>query len=88
MVPGDQSSSWSTFSFPPSLPPSPGQNGVLAGVYPASPSSWLIVVILMMSSLYTRLDPSLGMIDTIKENLPHRSDSSSICSSSFCSAPA
>lgn len=50
------------------------QNGVLAGVYPASPSSWLIVVIAMMSSLYIRIDPSLGMIDTIKENLPHRSD--------------
>lgn len=48
------------------------QNGVLAGVYPASPSSWLIVVIVMMSSLYTRIDPSLGMIDTIKENLPYR----------------
>ncbi|KAM8861501.1 carnitine O-palmitoyltransferase 1, muscle isoform 2-T3 [Synchiropus picturatus] len=48
------------------------KNGVLAGVYPASPSSWLIVVIAMMSSLYTRVDPSLGMIDIIKENLPHR----------------
>ncbi|KAF3854706.1 hypothetical protein F7725_022761 [Dissostichus mawsoni] len=47
-------------------------NGVLAGVYPASPSSWLIVVIAMMSSLYIPLDPSLGMIDTLKENLPHR----------------
>ncbi|XP_074489370.1 carnitine O-palmitoyltransferase 1, muscle isoform [Sebastes fasciatus] len=48
------------------------KNGVLAGVYPASPSSWLIVVIAMMSSLYIRIDPSLGMIDAIKENLPHR----------------
>ncbi|KAM9753752.1 carnitine O-palmitoyltransferase 1, muscle isoform [Menidia menidia] len=47
------------------------KNGVLAGVYPASPSSWLIVVIVMMSSLYIHLDPSLGMIDTIKEILPH-----------------
>lgn len=88
LVLGDQSSSWSTFSPRPHPSFSPGQNGVLAGVYPASPSSWLIVVILMMSSLYTCLDPSLGMIDTIKENLPHRSDSRSICSSSFCSAPA
>uniref|UniRef100_A0A671YA61 Carnitine O-palmitoyltransferase 1, muscle isoform n=1 Tax=Sparus aurata TaxID=8175 RepID=A0A671YA61_SPAAU len=50
------------------------KNGVLAGVYPASPSSWLIVVIAMMSSLYIRVDPSLGMIDAIKENLPHRSE--------------
>uniref|UniRef100_A0A8C3G564 Carnitine O-palmitoyltransferase 1, muscle isoform n=1 Tax=Cyclopterus lumpus TaxID=8103 RepID=A0A8C3G564_CYCLU len=48
------------------------KNGVLAGVYPASPSSWLIVVIAMMSSLYIRIDPSLGMIEAIKENLPHR----------------
>lgn len=50
------------------------QNGVLAGVYPASPSSWLIVVIAMMSTLYIRIDPSLGMIDVIKETLPHRSE--------------
>ncbi|KAF0041218.1 hypothetical protein F2P81_007116 [Scophthalmus maximus] len=48
------------------------KNGVLAGVYPASPSSWLIVVIAMMSSLYIRIDPSLGMIDAIKDNLPRR----------------
>eukprot|EP00064_Thunnus_orientalis_P002069 superscaffoldBa00000144_g2076 len=48
------------------------KNGVLAGVYPASPFSWLIVVIAMMSTLYIRIDPSLGMIDVIKENLPHR----------------
>ncbi|XP_062245689.1 carnitine O-palmitoyltransferase 1, muscle isoform [Platichthys flesus] len=48
------------------------KNGVLAGVYPASPSSWLIVVIAMMSSLYIRIDPSLGMIDAIKDNLPQR----------------
>ncbi|XP_012716041.2 carnitine O-palmitoyltransferase 1, muscle isoform isoform X1 [Fundulus heteroclitus] len=48
------------------------KNGVLTGVYPASPSSWLIVVIAMMSSLYTHIDPSLGMIDAIKENLPYK----------------
>ncbi|KAA8590211.1 hypothetical protein FQN60_014145 [Etheostoma spectabile] len=48
------------------------KNGILTGVYPASPSSWLIVVIAMMSSLYIHVDPSLGMIDTIKDNLPHR----------------
>uniref|UniRef100_A0A8C7XIF7 Carnitine O-palmitoyltransferase 1, muscle isoform n=1 Tax=Oryzias sinensis TaxID=183150 RepID=A0A8C7XIF7_9TELE len=39
------------------------KNSVLTGVYPASPSSWLIVVIAMMSSLYTNTDLSLGMID-------------------------
>lgn len=49
------------------------QNGILTGVYPASPSSWLIVVIAMMSSLYIRIDLSLGMIDVIKENLPYGS---------------
>lgn len=48
------------------------KNGVLTGVYPASPSSWLIVVIAMMSSLYTHIDPSLGMIDALKESLPYR----------------
>uniref|UniRef100_H3DKQ9 Carnitine O-palmitoyltransferase 1, muscle isoform n=1 Tax=Tetraodon nigroviridis TaxID=99883 RepID=H3DKQ9_TETNG len=48
------------------------KNGVLAGVYPASPSSWLIVVIAMMSSLYIQVDLSLGMIEAMKENLPYR----------------
>ncbi|CAL8358619.1 unnamed protein product [Lota lota] len=48
------------------------KNGVLAGVYPASPSSWLIVVIAMISTLYIRVDLSLGMIDLINENLPIR----------------
>ncbi|XP_077451606.1 carnitine O-palmitoyltransferase 1, muscle isoform isoform X2 [Stigmatopora argus] len=48
------------------------KNGVLAGVYPASPSSWLIVVIVVMSSLYTGLDPSLGVMRAIQENMPLR----------------
>ncbi|XP_019712682.1 carnitine O-palmitoyltransferase 1, muscle isoform [Hippocampus comes] len=48
------------------------KNGILAGVYPASPSSWLIVVIVMMSSLYTGMDPSLGIMHAIKENMPLR----------------
>ncbi|XP_062403002.1 carnitine O-palmitoyltransferase 1, muscle isoform [Sardina pilchardus] len=46
------------------------KNGVLTGVYPASPSSWLIMVIAIMSTMYTRVDPSLGMIDRIKNTLP------------------
>uniref|UniRef100_A0A7N8XI01 Carnitine O-palmitoyltransferase 1, muscle isoform n=1 Tax=Mastacembelus armatus TaxID=205130 RepID=A0A7N8XI01_9TELE len=54
------------------------KNGVLTGVYPASPSSWLIVVIAMMSSLYIHIDPSLGMIDAIKDNLPHSRDCMSV----------
>uniref|UniRef100_A0A8C6WWX9 Carnitine O-palmitoyltransferase 1, muscle isoform n=1 Tax=Neogobius melanostomus TaxID=47308 RepID=A0A8C6WWX9_9GOBI len=49
------------------------KNGVLAGVYPASPSSWLIAVIAMMSSLYSHIDPSLGMIEVIKETFPLKS---------------
>uniref|UniRef100_A0A1A8BUG0 Carnitine O-palmitoyltransferase 1, muscle isoform n=1 Tax=Nothobranchius kadleci TaxID=1051664 RepID=A0A1A8BUG0_NOTKA len=48
------------------------KNGILAGVYPASPSSWLIIVIAMMSSLYTHVDLSLGIIDLMKDNLPCR----------------
>ncbi len=48
------------------------QNGVLTGVYPASPSSWLIVVIAIMSTMYARIDPSMGMIDRIKTSLPVR----------------
>uniref|UniRef100_A0A8C2K8W6 Carnitine O-palmitoyltransferase 1, muscle isoform n=1 Tax=Cyprinus carpio TaxID=7962 RepID=A0A8C2K8W6_CYPCA len=36
------------------------KNGVLTGVYPASPSSWLIVVIAIMSTMYARIDPSRG----------------------------
>ncbi|XP_039617441.1 carnitine O-palmitoyltransferase 1, muscle isoform [Polypterus senegalus] len=46
------------------------KNGILTGVYPASPSSWLFVVIAIMSAMYARIDPSMGMIDGIKKNLP------------------
>nr|XP_055029635.1 carnitine O-palmitoyltransferase 1, muscle isoform isoform X2 [Misgurnus anguillicaudatus] len=46
------------------------KNSVLTGVYPASPSSWLIVVIAIMSTMYARIDPSMGMIDKIKTSLP------------------
>uniref|UniRef100_A0A674D8P6 Carnitine O-palmitoyltransferase 1, muscle isoform n=1 Tax=Salmo trutta TaxID=8032 RepID=A0A674D8P6_SALTR len=46
------------------------KNGILTGVYPASPSSLLIVVIATMSTIYARIDPSLGMIDTIKRTMP------------------
>uniref|UniRef100_A0A4W5LG76 Carnitine O-palmitoyltransferase 1, muscle isoform n=1 Tax=Hucho hucho TaxID=62062 RepID=A0A4W5LG76_9TELE len=47
------------------------KNGILTGVYPASPSSWLIAVIAIMSTMYARIDPSLGMIDTIKRTLDY-----------------
>ncbi|XP_062860356.1 carnitine O-palmitoyltransferase 1, muscle isoform [Trichomycterus rosablanca] len=46
------------------------KNGILTGVYPASPSSWLFVVIAIMSSMYARVDPSVGMINSIKKVLP------------------
>uniref|UniRef100_A0A8C7Q1C6 Carnitine O-palmitoyltransferase 1, muscle isoform n=1 Tax=Oncorhynchus mykiss TaxID=8022 RepID=A0A8C7Q1C6_ONCMY len=49
------------------------KNGILTGVYPASPSSLLIVVIAIMSTIYARIDPSLGMIDTIKRTMSVRS---------------
>ncbi|KAB5574738.1 hypothetical protein PHYPO_G00212490 [Pangasianodon hypophthalmus] len=46
------------------------RNGVRMGVYPASPSSWLFVVIAIMSSMYARMDPSMGMINNIRKVLP------------------
>ncbi|KAJ8245468.1 hypothetical protein GJAV_G00271070 [Gymnothorax javanicus] len=46
------------------------KNGILTGVYPASPSSWLVVVVTIMSTLYARIDPSMGMIDSIRKTLP------------------
>ncbi|XP_061085292.1 carnitine O-palmitoyltransferase 1, muscle isoform isoform X2 [Conger conger] len=46
------------------------KNGILTGVYPASPSSWLVVVVAIMSTMYARIDPSMGMIDSIKKTLP------------------
>lgn len=49
------------------------QNGIRMGVYPASPSSWLFVVIAIMSSMYARVDPSMGIINSIKKVLPARS---------------
>ncbi|KAG8433947.1 hypothetical protein GDO86_012345 [Hymenochirus boettgeri] len=46
------------------------KNSFITGVYPASPSSWLFVVIAIMGTLYARVDPSMGMIGKIKEHLP------------------
>lgn len=48
------------------------QNSFITGVYPASPSSWLFVVIAIMGTMYARVDPSMGMIGKIKEHLPVR----------------
>ncbi|XP_048462975.1 carnitine O-palmitoyltransferase 1, liver isoform isoform X2 [Rhincodon typus] len=46
------------------------RNGILTGVYPASPSSWLFVVVAVIATTYARMDPSLGMIDKIRDHLP------------------
>lgn len=48
------------------------QNNVITGVYPASPSSWLFVVIAILATMYTRSDPSMGLIAKIQEHLPVR----------------
>ncbi|VTJ51194.1 Hypothetical predicted protein [Marmota monax] len=45
------------------------KNGIITGVFPASPSSWLIVVVGVMSSTYLKVDPSLGMIARINRTL-------------------
>uniref|UniRef100_A0A8C5L1S0 Carnitine O-palmitoyltransferase 1, muscle isoform n=1 Tax=Jaculus jaculus TaxID=51337 RepID=A0A8C5L1S0_JACJA len=45
------------------------KNGILTGVFPASPSSWLIVVVGVISSMHTKVDPSLGMIARINRTL-------------------
>lgn len=45
------------------------QNGIITGVYPASPSSWLIVVVGVISTMYAKIDPSLGIIAKINRTL-------------------
>uniref|UniRef100_A0A8B9R636 carnitine O-palmitoyltransferase n=1 Tax=Astyanax mexicanus TaxID=7994 RepID=A0A8B9R636_ASTMX len=44
------------------------KNNVITGVYPASPSSWLFVVIAILATMYTRSDPSMGLIAKIQED--------------------
>ncbi|XP_031416395.1 carnitine O-palmitoyltransferase 1, liver isoform-like isoform X2 [Clupea harengus] len=46
------------------------KNSVITGVYPASPSSWLFVVIAILATMYTSSDPSMGLISKIQEHLP------------------
>ncbi|XP_040826787.1 carnitine O-palmitoyltransferase 1, liver isoform [Ochotona curzoniae] len=45
------------------------KNGIITGVFPASPSSWFIVVVGVMSSMYGKVDPSLGIIAKISRTL-------------------
>ncbi|KAB0404636.1 hypothetical protein E2I00_000644 [Balaenoptera physalus] len=49
------------------------KNGIITGVYPASPSSWLIVVVGVVSTMYTKIDPSLGIIAKINRTLDRTS---------------
>ncbi|XP_058509113.1 carnitine O-palmitoyltransferase 1, liver isoform [Solea solea] len=46
------------------------RNRVIKGVYPASPSSWLFVVIAILATMYMRSDPSMGLIAKIQQHLP------------------
>ncbi|KAF7697672.1 hypothetical protein HF521_004182 [Silurus meridionalis] len=46
------------------------KNGVLKGVYPASPSSWLFVAVVTLATLYAETDPSMGLISKIRDHLP------------------
>ncbi|NXL40603.1 CPT1B palmitoyltransferase, partial [Glaucidium brasilianum] len=46
------------------------KNSFLTGVYPASPSSWMVVVMATASSFYCQVDPSLGIIARIRHCLP------------------
>ncbi|NXV36685.1 CPT1B palmitoyltransferase, partial [Rissa tridactyla] len=48
------------------------KNSFLTGVYPASPSSWMVVVMATAGSFYCQVDPSLGMIARIRHCLPER----------------
>lgn len=46
------------------------KNGIITGVYPASPSSWLFAVVGVISTMNTRMDPSLGLIARISQHIP------------------
>uniref|UniRef100_A0A671X9I2 carnitine O-palmitoyltransferase n=1 Tax=Sparus aurata TaxID=8175 RepID=A0A671X9I2_SPAAU len=45
------------------------RNSLIKGVYPASPSSWLFVVIAILATMYMRSDPSMGLITKIQQHL-------------------
>ncbi|KAM6961179.1 carnitine O-palmitoyltransferase 1, liver isoform [Aplochiton taeniatus] len=47
------------------------KNGVMTGVYPGSPSGFLVVVVSYMSyNKYAQLDPSLGLVARIGQHMP------------------
>ncbi|XP_020036709.1 carnitine O-palmitoyltransferase 1, muscle isoform isoform X3 [Castor canadensis] len=48
------------------------KNGILRGVYPGSPTSWLIVVMATVGSSYCKVDISMGLVCCIQRCLPER----------------
>lgn len=46
------------------------QNDVLTGVVPATPLSWLFLFSTIELACLLQLDPSLGLMEKIKELLP------------------
>ncbi|XP_038612616.1 carnitine O-palmitoyltransferase 1, muscle isoform [Tachyglossus aculeatus] len=46
------------------------KNGFLRGVYPGSPTSWLVVVLTTMGSSYCNVDISMGMVCCIRNYIP------------------
>ena len=37
--------------------------------YPASPASWLAVLVAVVACTLARMDPSMGMIDIVKDHV-------------------
>ncbi|XP_078534067.1 carnitine O-palmitoyltransferase 1, muscle isoform isoform X1 [Lissotriton helveticus] len=48
------------------------KNSILTGVYPASPTSWLLVTVGTVGCLYAKIDLSAGIIGHIRHVLPGR----------------
>ncbi|XP_055001766.1 carnitine O-palmitoyltransferase 1, brain isoform isoform X2 [Sorex araneus] len=46
-------------------------NDILTGVFPASPLSWLFLFTAIQLACFLQLDPSLGLMERIKESLPN-----------------
>ncbi|XP_078582243.1 carnitine O-palmitoyltransferase 1, liver isoform-like isoform X2 [Branchiostoma floridae x Branchiostoma japonicum] len=45
------------------------KNNFLTGLYPASPTSWFVVLISVLASVFMRIDPSMGVIQVIQDRL-------------------
>ncbi|XP_027450099.1 carnitine O-palmitoyltransferase 1, muscle isoform isoform X1 [Zalophus californianus] len=46
------------------------KNGILRGVYPGSPTSWLVVIMATVGSSYCKVDISMGLVGYIQKCLP------------------